>query len=72
MPSKTEYENALLKAHRLHVGLYRRVADKLGVDTSYVSRVATGQRKGPKILRALLDELHEIQRSLRGKGPLSL
>jgi hypothetical protein len=58
----------LLKAHTLHSGLYRRVADKLGVDSSYVSRVATGQRLGPKIRRALLDELHEIQRSLRVKG----
>jgi transcriptional regulator with XRE-family HTH domain len=65
MPSKTEYENALLKAHRLHVGLYRRVADKLGVDTSYVSRVATGKRKGAKVRRALLEELRKIQRPLR-------
>src|SRR2546422_2978141 len=31
-------------------------ADKLGVDPSYVSRVATRKRKGPKIRRALLDE----------------
>jgi transcriptional regulator with XRE-family HTH domain len=65
MPSKAKYEDALLKAHSLHAGLYRRVADKLGVDTSYVSRVATGKRKGSKIRRALLDELHKIQRSLR-------
>jgi hypothetical protein len=28
MLSKAEYEDALLKAHRLHVGVYRRVADK--------------------------------------------
>jgi hypothetical protein len=62
MLSTPEHEKALLKAHRLHAGLYRRVADKLGVDSSYVSRVATGKRKGPKILRALLDELHQIQR----------
>jgi hypothetical protein len=72
MPSKSEYEKALLKAHRLDSGLYRRVANKLGVDSSYVSRVATGERQGPKVRRALLDELHEIQRSLRGKGSLSL
>jgi hypothetical protein len=61
MLSMTEYEKALLKAHRLHAGLYHRVADKLGVDSSYVSRVATCQRRGPKIQRALLDELHQIQ-----------
>jgi len=43
MLSKAKYENALLEAHRLHSGLYRRVANKLGVDCSYVSRVAVGQ-----------------------------
>jgi hypothetical protein len=65
MLSNTEHDNALLKAHRLHAGVYRRVADKLGVDPSFVSRVAAGHRKGPKIRRALLDELRKIQRSLR-------
>jgi hypothetical protein len=65
MPSKTEYDKALLHAHRLHAGVYRRVADQLGVDPSYVSRVATGERKEEKIRRALLDELHKIQRTLR-------
>lgn len=68
MPANAEYENALLKAHRLHSGLYRRVANKLGVDSSYVSRVDMGERQGPTIRRALLDELHERQRSLRVKG----
>jgi transcriptional regulator with XRE-family HTH domain len=56
-----EYEKALLKAHSLHAGIYCRLANQLGVDPSYVSRVATGRREGPKILRALLDELHQIQ-----------
>jgi hypothetical protein len=64
MLSDTEYDNALLKAHRLHVGVYRRVAHKLGVDNSYVCRVAAGKRKQPKIRRALLDELRKIQRLL--------
>jgi transcriptional regulator with XRE-family HTH domain len=58
--SKIEYEKALLKMHRLHEGLYRRVADKLGVDPSYVSRVAAGKRNGAKTRRALLDELQKI------------
>jgi len=61
MPSDTEHDNALLKAHRLHAGVYRRVADKLGVDPSYVSRVAAGKRKGADIQRAILDELRKIQ-----------
>ena len=67
MLSKAEYEDALLKTHRLHVGVYRRVADKLGVDHSYVRRVATGKRKVSEIRRALLDELHKIQRLLKVK-----
>jgi len=65
MLSKTEYDEALLKAHRLHAGVYRRVADKLGIDPSYVSRVANGKREASEIRRVLLDELQEIQRLLR-------
>jgi hypothetical protein len=65
MLSTAEYEKALLKAHRQHAGVYRRVAEQLGVHPSYVSRVAAGNRKETRILRALLDELHKIQRPLR-------
>jgi hypothetical protein len=61
MSSDTKHGMALLKAHRLHAGVYRRVADKLGVDPSYVSRVAAGKRKGADIQRAILDELRKIQ-----------
>jgi hypothetical protein len=62
MLSKTNYDKVLLKAHRLHDGLYRRVAE---IDPSYVSRVAAGKRKGAKIRCAILNELREIQRLLR-------
>jgi DNA-binding transcriptional regulator YdaS (Cro superfamily) len=65
VPFKAKYDEALLKAHRLHSGVYRRVADQLGVNPSYVSRVATGQRKGPKVRRVLLEELRKIQSLLR-------
>lgn len=65
MLSKTDYDEALLKAHRLRAGLYRRVGNKLGFDASYVSRVATGKRKESKIRRAILDELRKIQRPLK-------
>jgi len=65
MPSSTKDDEALLKAHRLHAGVYRRVADKLGVDPSYVSRVAVGERKVPEIQHALFVELRKIQRPLR-------
>ena len=42
-------------------GLYRRVAEKFGVDPSYVSRVARGERRSPKIEASLN---HEVQRIL--------
>jgi transcriptional regulator with XRE-family HTH domain len=58
----TTKDDAMIKAHKLHLGLYRRVADKLGVSASYVSRVVAGERKGPNIRQALLDELRKIQR----------
>lgn len=41
-------------------GLYRRVASRLNVDPSYVSRVARGERHSPKIASALRSELKEI------------
>ena len=50
----------LLEIHRQHVGLYRRVAQKLNVDASYVSRVASGQRKSDPIERALVQELANL------------
>jgi hypothetical protein len=65
MPHTIPSDIALLKAHWLHTGLYGRVANKLGVDASYVSRIATGERNGPRIRRAIFDELRRIQRRLQ-------
>lgn len=56
-------DEALLKAHQAHMGLYVRVARQLGVDQSYVSRVARGQRKSEKTMRAILAELAKIRES---------
>lgn len=53
----------LLKRHQLHDGLYARVAKKLNVDCSYVSRVARGERESPGILYALLKELRRIEKT---------
>lgn len=41
-------------------GLYTRVAQKLGVDTSYVSRVARGERKSEAVTAALSEEMQKI------------
>jgi hypothetical protein len=65
MPATTKHDEAIIKRHMLHLGLYRRVANKLEVDPSYVSRVATGKRKNLKVRRALMDELRKLQRLLR-------
>ena len=51
----------LLRKHRMHDGLYARVAKKLGADPSYVSRVAKGERGSERILRAILAELRRIE-----------
>jgi hypothetical protein len=45
-------------------GLYGRVAKKLGVDTSYVSRVARGERHSVEVESALREEVSKITRSL--------
>lgn len=42
-------------------GLYSRVARKLGVDRSYVSRVAAGERRSTTIERAIVSEFGEIE-----------
>ena len=50
------------KRYQLYRGLYSRVARKLGVDRSYVSRVARGERKSKEIEAALAQELKKIER----------
>ncbi len=44
-------------------GLYSRVARRLGVDRSYVSRVAAGERRSPDVERAILSEFDRISRN---------
>lgn len=46
-------------------GLYSRVARKLGVDPSYVSRVARGERKSEAVLSALNEEVKSVLTELR-------
>jgi hypothetical protein len=53
-------------------GLYNRVATKLNVDPSYVSRVARGERRSAAVLAALEEEIAKIREQLNnqldGKG----
>jgi hypothetical protein len=46
-------------------GLYRRVANRLNIDPSYVSRVARGERQSREIEAALEDEMRQTLRMLR-------
>jgi transcriptional regulator with XRE-family HTH domain len=50
-------------------GLYARIARQLGIDPSYVSRVAHGHRRNDRISKALDAELRKLlaqaQKSIR-------
>jgi hypothetical protein len=59
LPTRSE---ALLKAHREHMGLYMRVADSIGVSSSLVSRVATGNRANAEVMTALIAELERMRK----------
>jgi hypothetical protein len=45
-------------------GIYNRVALKLGVDPSFVSRVARGERSSSSVLAALEEEMYTIREHL--------
>jgi hypothetical protein len=45
-------------------GIYSRIARRLGVDRTYVSRVAKGERRSPKIESALVQEFDKSQENL--------
>jgi transcriptional regulator with XRE-family HTH domain len=49
-------------------GLYTRVAKKLGVDRSYVSRVARGIRRSPEIEAALQREFSKLLAAVSAKN----
>lgn len=51
---------ACSKAVFLFRGLYARVARKLGVDVSYVSRVARRERKSNAVEKALHPEFNRV------------
>jgi hypothetical protein len=62
-----------LTRHALYRGVYSRVAKQLGLDRSYVSRVANGERRSKKVEAALLAEIKRIEkiagkRSTKAKG----
>ena len=46
----------------LYRGIYTRVAEHLGIDRSFVSRVASGQRRSARVEDALLKEIQRIEK----------
>jgi hypothetical protein len=60
-PDKEEAET-LLDLHKQYIGLYYScIAKRLGVDASYINRVANGEHQSEKLRRALLSELGLMQ-----------
>jgi hypothetical protein len=55
----------VLNRHQLYRGIYSRVAKELGIDRSYVSRVASGERKSEKVQRALMRELQRVEKMMK-------
>ena len=58
-------EEQLLRIHKLHLGLYARVANELEVSPSYVSLVANGLRHSSRIQRLLAREIAKIHAGYR-------
>ncbi len=57
-----------LNGIRLYRGLYSRVARNLGVDPSYVSRVARGERRSKSIESALSAEVRRLEKRLQPRS----
>jgi hypothetical protein len=60
-PILSEHDERLLRLHRLHKGLYARIAKKFNTNASYVSRIANGQRRNEKMMAELLKQLREVK-----------
>ena len=56
-------KDSLFTRLSLYRGIYSRVARQLGIDPSYVSRVARGERRSGKVETALLKEMKKIEKA---------
>lgn len=61
---KPDNSMSLIPSVSLFRGIYNRVARRLGVDPSYVSRVARGERKSAVVEKTLADEVRIIREHL--------
>ena len=62
---KTNGNKSPLRIPGLYRGVYSRVARRVGVDPSYVSRVARGERVSSKVEKALIAELSRVEKAVR-------
>lgn len=58
---KRDGSTSSLSPVALFRGVYKRVAKRLGVDPSYVSRVARGERQSAEVEKALAEEVRLIR-----------
>jgi hypothetical protein len=58
---KVDSNTVSIPSVSLFRGIYNRVAKRLGVDPSYVSRVARGERKSAVVEKALAEEVRVIR-----------
>jgi transcriptional regulator with XRE-family HTH domain len=58
---KVDSNTTSIPSVSLFRGIYNRVAKRLGVDPSYVSRVARGERKSAVVEKALAEEVRLIR-----------
>jgi hypothetical protein len=57
----TDDLGGLVVALKMFSGLYKRVGIKVGVDPTFVCRVACGERKSPEVSDAIVAELRIIR-----------
>jgi hypothetical protein len=62
------FRGPALPPQTLYRGLYIRIARRLKIDPSYVSRVARGERQSKAVEDAIRLEIEQINRKLRGSG----
>jgi len=64
-------DSQAVKVHKLKhyieslCGVYSRIARRLGVDRTYVSRVAKGERHSPNVEAALAQEFDRTQKKIQ-------
>ena len=58
---KKETTEKLIESHRQHLGLYKKVANILGISPGYVSLVANGKRENEKIKAELIRQLIKLR-----------